>query len=94
MGAYFAHLYYSKNVPGERILTKKGKGILNSLNVPWITRDGDLDFSKFPMDSVLKQSLSADEEKFRVFLSCARIHVSRRQNRGRCVSLWFVYPMS
>ena len=46
-------------------MTKKEEGILNSLNVPWITTDGDLDFSKFPIDSVLKQSLSADEENFR-----------------------------
>ena len=46
-------------------MTKKEKGILNSLNVPWITTDGYLDFSKFPMDAVLKQSLSANGEEFR-----------------------------
>jgi len=31
---------------------------------PWITEDGYLDFSKIPMDSVLRQSLSPDITEF------------------------------
>ena len=43
----------------------KNKDILSSLNVPWITEDGYIDLSKLPIDSVLRQSLSKDENEFR-----------------------------
>jgi hypothetical protein len=33
--------------------------------VPWITKDGCFDPTKFPIDSVLTQALDADPEKFR-----------------------------
>lgn len=46
-------------------MAKKDKGILSSINAPWITKDGYLDFSKFPIDSILKQSLSKDDGAFR-----------------------------
>jgi hypothetical protein len=42
-------------------------------NVPWITKDGNLDPTRFPIDSVLKQALSDDDEQFRSglnMLSC------------------------
>ena len=38
-------------------------------NVPWITKDGDFDLAKFPIDSVLKQALSEDDQEFRTGLS-------------------------
>ena len=38
-------------------------------DVPWITKDGDFDLAKFPIDSVLKQALSEDDQKFRTGLS-------------------------
>lgn len=46
-------------------MAKKDKDILKSLNVPWITKDGYLDLSKYPIDSILKQSLSGEERSFR-----------------------------
>ena len=33
-------------------------------NVPWLTEEG-LDLSRVPIDSVLRQALSPDEEQFR-----------------------------
>ena len=33
--------------------------------VPWLTKDGCFDPTKFPIDSVLTQALDADPEKFR-----------------------------
>ena len=38
-------------------------------NVPWITKDGFLDPAKFPIDSVLKQAISQDDQTFRSGLS-------------------------
>ena len=37
--------------------------------VPWITKEGYIDPSKLPIDGVLKQALSADDQKFREALS-------------------------
>jgi len=34
------------------------------INLPWITKDGHLDLTKFPLDSILKQAISGGEEKF------------------------------
>ena len=34
--------------------------MVRKLDVPWITKDGYFDFTKFPMDSVLKQALSGE----------------------------------
>ena len=34
-------------------------------NVPWITKEGYLDPAQFPIDGVLKQALSDDDEQFR-----------------------------
>jgi hypothetical protein len=38
-------------------------------NVPWITKEGYLDPAQFPIDSVLKQALSDDDQEFRSGLS-------------------------
>jgi hypothetical protein len=38
-------------------------------NVPWITKDGDFDLGQFPIDGVLKQALSEDDQEFRTGLS-------------------------
>jgi hypothetical protein len=38
---------------------------VTSLDVPWITDEGYLDPSKFPIDGVLKQTVDQDLEKFR-----------------------------
>jgi hypothetical protein len=42
---------------------KEGK-ILRELNMPWITKNGYLDWTKFPIDSVLKQAISLTEQDF------------------------------
>ena len=36
---------------------------------PWITKDGSLDLTQFPIDSVLKQALSDDDQQFRTGLN-------------------------
>ena len=46
-------------------MAKKDKDFLSGLNVPWITKDGYLDLTKYPIDSILKQSLSKEERSFR-----------------------------
>jgi len=38
-------------------------------NVPWITKEGNLDLAQFPIDGVLKQALSEDDQEFRTGLS-------------------------
>jgi len=38
-------------------------------NVPWITKDGNLDMTRFPLDNVLKQALSQDDQEFRTGLN-------------------------
>ena len=38
--------------------------VKRELNVPWITKEGYFDPSKFPIDGVLKQALSKDFGKF------------------------------
>ena len=35
------------------------------LKAPWITEEGSIDLCQFPIDSVLKQSVSEDEQDFR-----------------------------
>jgi hypothetical protein len=38
-------------------------------NVPWITKNGDLDLTRFPIDNILKQALSENEQEFKTGLS-------------------------
>ncbi len=38
-------------------------------NVPWITKDGNFDLGKFPIDNILKQALSQDDQEFKTGLS-------------------------
>ena len=40
-------------------------------NLPWMTKEG-FDLAKFPIDSVLKQALSDDDEEFRTGLNLLR----------------------
>jgi hypothetical protein len=49
----------------EATLPKKEPDILKGMNVPWITKDGYFDFTKFPIDPILNQSLSNEEQSFR-----------------------------
>ena len=38
-------------------------------NVPWITKDGNLDLTRFPIDNILKQALSEDDQEFKTGLN-------------------------
>ena len=37
--------------------------------VPWITKDGNFDLTQFPIDDVLKQALSQDDQEFKTGLN-------------------------
>ena len=50
--------------PERKEMSKNEDDILSKLNAPWITKDGYLDWTKFPIDSVLKQALSPHDDKF------------------------------
>ena len=45
-------------------MSKNEDDILSKLNAPWITKDGYLDWAKFPIDSTLKQALSLKYDEF------------------------------
>src|SRR5262245_15944442 len=38
-------------------------------NVPCITRDGNFDLTRFPIDNILKQAISEDDQEFKTGLS-------------------------
>lgn len=41
------------------------KKLKEKYNIPWLTEDGDIDYSKYPIEQPAKNSLSEDEQKFR-----------------------------
>ena len=41
-------------------------------NVPWITKEGHFDPAQFPIDSILQQALSDDDQEFRTGLNMLR----------------------
>jgi len=45
-------------------MPKRKDDIVKKLGVPWITKDGYLDLAKFPIDSILKQALRANDQDF------------------------------
>jgi hypothetical protein len=52
-------------------------------NVPWITKDGNLDLAKFPIDGTLKQALSGDVDEFRSGVNMLRtMHGYGRDEAG------------
>jgi len=60
-------------------MKKNKKDLLQQLNPPWITKEGYLDLTKFPIDSILKQSLSKDLKEFRS--SCITLSSMSSRNR-------------
>jgi len=64
-------------------MDKETRKLLNELNVPWITEDGYFDFTKYPIDGVLRQTLSADKDTFgsgcRMLNS---MHINGREEAG------------
>ena len=52
-------------------------------NVPWITKEGYFDPAPFPIDGVLKQALSDDDQEFRTGLNMLRsMYVHGRMEAG------------
>ncbi len=52
-------------------------------NVAWISKDGDLDLTKFPIDGTLKQAISGDMEQFRSGVNTLRaMHSHGRDEAG------------
>lgn len=49
------------------------------INVPWITKEGYFDPSKFPIDGVLKQTLSRDLEEF--YGGCSVLQTMHQHDR-------------
>jgi len=41
------------------------KKLKKEYNIPWLTEEGDVDYSKYPIEHLTKDSLSSDELKFR-----------------------------
>jgi len=41
------------------------KQLKKEYNIPWLTESGQIDYSKYPIDYLTKDSLSSDDEKFR-----------------------------
>jgi len=60
-------------------MKKMNKDKLKQLNVPWITSDGYFDVTKFPIDSVLKQTLSNNIDEFRS--GCSLLSSMSSRNR-------------
>jgi len=57
--------------------------------VPWITKDGCFDITRYPVDSLLSQSLSSDEEAIR----SACILLSSQYSAGRRESAICLYGL-
>lgn len=55
------------------------KSVEQKFNIPWITKDGYFDSSKFPIDIVLKQTLSKVYEEF--YSGCGLLQTMYRHNR-------------
>ena len=51
--------------------------------VPWITRDGDVDLGRLPIDGILQQALDRNAEPFRSAVNMLRsMHSHGRQEAG------------
>ena len=59
-------------------MTSRNSHEVPLVEAPWLTAEG-LDLSRFPIDSVLRQTLSANEEEFRT--GCSLLNVM--SHRGR-----------
>jgi hypothetical protein len=52
-------------------------------NAPWISKDGNLDLAKFPIDSIVRQALSGDMDEFRSAATLLRsMHSCGRDEAG------------
>ena len=74
--------------PREK-MPKKEDDILRKHNVPWITKDGYFDLTKFPIDSVLKQGISVKDKKFQ---TACRI-LGSMYTAGRTEAAIFLYGL-
>ena len=70
-------------------MPRKSNDPLKKMNVPWITKEGYLDLTKFPMDSILTQAVGNKEEELR---SACQILGSMAQE-GRTEAAVFLYGL-
>ncbi len=70
-------------------MPRKDGNVPKMPNVLWLTKDGYLDLSKFPIDSVLTQAVSDNEEQFR---SACRVLASM-VSAGRTEAGVFLYGL-
>jgi len=60
--------------------------MVRQFNVPWLTKDGHIDFKKIPMDSLLKQAIRKDDTEFRGACSFLRMmHMEGIEEAGICL---------
>ena len=60
-------------------MDKELKDLKRRFDIPWITDDGHLDPSKFPIDDPLEQTLSQDSEQF--YLGCSMLQTMYQYGR-------------
>ncbi len=65
------------------------KKLKKTYNVPWLTEEGDMDFSKYPIEHLTKDSLSNDERKF---LNACRL-LGCMTNEGRKDAAIFLFGL-
>jgi len=70
-------------------MVPKNGDMLKKLNVPWITKDGYLDLTKFPIESTLKQAVGNEGEQLR---SACRI-LGSMASSGRTEAGVFLYGL-
>ncbi|MFQ5885267.1 MAG: hypothetical protein ACE5KV_08160 [Thermoplasmata archaeon] len=70
-------------------MPKKDKDELRRLNVPWITKDGHLDVTQFPLEVALKQSLS--KERSALISACTML--TWMFSAGRTEAVVFLYGL-
>ena len=70
-------------------MPRKDGNVPKMPNVPWLTKDGYLDLSKLPIDSVLTQAVGDNEEQFR---SACRVLASM-VSAGRTEAGVFLYGL-
>jgi hypothetical protein len=70
-------------------MVPKNDDILKKLNVPWITKDGYLDLTKFPIESTLKHAVGNEGEPMR---SACRI-LGSMASSGRTEAEVFLYGL-
>ena len=65
------------------------KKLQKEYNIPWLTEEGYIDYSKYPIEHPAKDSLSSDEQKFRNACKLLR----SMSNKGRKDAAIFLFGL-